>query len=220
MGGSPEQNIVLLGPPGAGKGTQATRLSERLGIPHISTGDILREAVAGGTELGQQAQAYMDRGDLVPDELVIGIARERLAQEDCASGFVLDGFPRTLPQAEALDEVIRDLGRQPLRVLNLEVDEEEILRRLSGRRVCRECGGIFHVDQEGVEEGGRCPDCGGELYQRSDDRREAIYERLRVYRLQTEPLIAYYADRDVLTTITAEGEPEEIAERVSSAAQS
>lgn len=219
MDGSSEHNIVMLGPPGAGKGTQATRLSERLGVPHISTGDILREAVAEGTELGQQAQAYMDRGDLVPDELVIGIARERLARQDCASGFVLDGFPRTLPQAETLDEVMRSLGRQPLRVLNLEVDEEEILRRLSGRRMCHGCEGIFHIDEEGVEDRGRCPDCGGELYQRTDDRREAIRERLAVYRRQTEPLIAYYTDRDVLTSITAEGGPEEIAERVSSAAR-
>lgn len=220
MSGSSEHNIVMLGPPGAGKGTQATRLSERLGVPHISTGDILREAVAQGTELGRQAQAYMDRGDLVPDEVVIGIARERLAREDCASGFVLDGFPRTLPQAEALDEVMRGLGRQPLSVLNLEVDEEEILRRLSGRRMCRACEGIFHVDEEGVEDGGRCPACGGELCQRTDDRREAIGERLAVYRLETEPLIAYYTDRDVLTSITGEGDPEEIAESVSSAAQS
>ena len=220
VSGSSERNTVMLGPPGAGKGTQAVRLSERLGIAHISTGDILRQAVAEGTELGRQAQAYMDRGDLVPDELVIGIARERLAQEDCAPGFVLDGFPRTLPQAEALDEVMRGLGRQPLRVLNLEVEEEEILRRLSGRRVCRSCEGIFHVDQEGVEGGGKCPDCGGELYQRTDDRREAIHERLRVYLRQTEPLIAYYTDREMLTSITAEGDPEGIAERVARAAQS
>ncbi|MGC9319781.1 MAG: adenylate kinase [Armatimonadota bacterium] len=211
-----ECNIVLLGPPGAGKGTQAKMLSDELDVPHISTGDILREAVAEDTDLGRKAKAYMDRGELVPDELVIAIARERLAQEDCEGGFILDGFPRTVAQAEALGEAMDDLGRDPLTVINLVVDEDEIVRRLSGRRLCSECGGIYHVDDEGVEDGGQCPDpdCDGELYQRSDDRPEAIRERLSVYREQTEPLIEYYDRRGVLVNVPGKGEPKEIFDRM------
>ncbi len=211
-----EHNVVLLGAPGAGKGTQAKMLSEELGVPHISTGDILRGAVAAGTELGAQAKGYMDRGELVPDELVIAIARERLAEDDCAPGFVLDGFPRTVAQAEALDEVMDELGRDPLCVINLAVDEDEIVRRLSGRRLCRGCEGIFHIDDEGVEDGGTCPnpDCDGELYQRSDDRPEAIRERLAVYRQQTQPLINYYGERGLLANVPGVGSPGEIAAAV------
>ncbi|MGD9495945.1 MAG: adenylate kinase [Armatimonadota bacterium] len=212
----PQTNVVLLGAPGAGKGTQAKMLGAKLGVPHISTGDILRAAVAQGTELGCQAQGYMDRGDLVPDELVIGIARERLAQPDCAAGFVLDGFPRTVAQAEALGEVMEELGRAPLIVINLVVDEDEVVRRLSGRRLCPQCGGIFHIDQEGVEDGSECPQtgCQGKLIQRSDDRPEAIRERLAVYRRQTEPLIDHYARSGRVVDVAGEGEPEQIAERV------
>lgn len=211
-----ENNVVLLGAPGAGKGTQAKMLSQRLGVPHISTGDILRGAVAADTELGRQAKGYMDRGELVPDELVIAIARERLREADCAPGFVLDGFPRTVPQAEALGEVMADLGRAPLLVVNLTVDEDEIVRRLSGRRLCRGCDGIYHIDDEGVEDGGACPspDCEGELYQRSDDQPEAIRERLAVYRRQTEPLIDYYDERGLLVNVEGEGSPEDIAGRL------
>lgn len=211
-----EHNVVLLGAPGAGKGTQAKMLSQRLGVPHISTGDILRGAVAAGSELGMQAKGYMDRGELVPDELVIAIARERLSEADCAPGFVLDGFPRTVPQAEALGEVMDDLGRAPLLVANLTVDEDEIVRRLSGRRLCRGCDGIYHIDDEGIEDGGACPnpDCAGELYQRSDDRAEAIRERLAVYQRQTEPLIDYYAERGLLVNVEGEGSPEDIAQRL------
>jgi len=209
----------MLGPPGAGKGTQAAVLSEGLGVVHISTGDILREAAAEGTELGRQADGYMDRGELVPDELVIALARERLAQDDCTSGFVLDGFPRTVDQAEALEEVMVGRGRGPLKVLNLEVREQELLRRLSGRRMCRDCEGIFHVDQEGVANGKRCPKCGGELYQRTDDLPEAVQERLVVYERQTEPLIRHYAERGLLINIPGEGDEEQIAQRVWSAAQ-
>lgn len=209
-----EHNVVLLGAPGAGKGTQAKMLSEKLAVPHISTGDILREAVAAGTDLGKQAKGYMDRGELVPDELVIAIARERLAQPDCAEGFVLDGFPRTVAQAEALGEVMAELEREPLVVINLTVDEDEIVRRLSGRRLCRGCDGIFHIDDEGVEDGGQCPNCGGELYQRSDDRPEAIRERLQVYHEQTQPLIDYYERRGVLVNVAGEGSPQDIAAQV------
>lgn len=213
-----EHNMVMLGPPGAGKGTQAVRLSERLGVPHISTGDILREAVANGTELGRQAKGYMDAGELVPDELVIGIARERIARADCAPGFVLDGFPRTVPQAEALSEAMAELGRAALRVVNLEVAQEEIVRRLSTRRTCRTCGGIYTVDDG--ETGDPCPrhGCDGELYQRSDDSAEAISERLRAYAAQTEPLIAYYGERGMLVNVPGEGAPDEIAEAVYAAA--
>jgi len=211
-----EHNVVLLGAPGAGKGTQAKMLSDELGVPHISTGDILRGAVAAGSELGAQAKGYMDRGELVPDELVIAIARERLAQADCAPGFVLDGFPRTVAQAEALDQVVDELGREALIVINLAVDEDEIVRRLSGRRLCRGCEGIFHIDDEGVEDGGACPnpDCDDELYQRSDDRPEAIRERLEVYRRQTQPLIDYYGERGLLVNVSGVGGPEEIAAAV------
>ena len=212
-----ENNVVLLGAPGAGKGTQAKILSAELEVPHISTGDILREAVAEGTELGQEAKDYMDRGELVPDELVIAIARERLAQSDCEDGFVLDGFPRTVEQAEALGEMLDDLGREPLTVVNLTVDEDELVRRLSGRRLCRgDCGGIYHVAEEGIETGAECPDqdCDGELFQRSDDQPEAIRERLEVYRAQTQPLIDYYDERGVLVNVSGEGDPDQIAERV------
>ena len=212
-----EYNVVLLGAPGAGKGTQAKRLAAELDVPHISTGDILREAVANDTELGREAKGYMDAGELVPDELVIAIARERLARPDCEDGFVLDGFPRTVEQAEALGEMLDDLGREPLTVVNLKVDEDEIIRRLSGRRLCRgDCGGIYHVDEEGIETGAACPaeGCEGELYQRSDDHPEAIRERLEVYKEQTQPLIDYYDERGVLVNVSGEGDPDEIAERV------
>lgn len=213
-----EYNVVLLGAPGAGKGTQAKMLSAALEVPHISTGDILREAVSEGTDLGREAKGFMDRGELVPDGLVIAIARERLAQADCADGFVLDGFPRTVEQAEALGEMLDDLGREPITVVNLAVDEDELIRRLSGRRLCKgDCGGIYHVDQEGVESGAQCPDpnCDGVLYQRSDDQAEAIRERLEVYKAQTQPLIDYYGARDVLVDVSGEGDPDAIAERVS-----
>jgi len=209
-----EHNIVMLGPPGAGKGTQAVRLSRRLGVPHISTGDILREAVANDTELGRQAKGYMDAGELVPDELVIAIARARLAREDCAGGFVLDGFPRTVPQAEALGEVVDELGREPLLVINLRVPEEEIIRRLSTRRTCEECGGIYTAEDGDIGDPCPDPDCDGRLYQRSDDTPEAIAERLRAYAAQTAPLIEYYDGRGLLVNVSGEGAPDDIAQAV------
>jgi len=214
-----ERNIVMLGPPGAGKGTQAVRLSERLRVPHISTGDILRESVANDTELGRRAKGYMDAGELVPDELVIAIARQRIARDDCERGFVLDGFPRTVPQAEALGATMAELGREPLRVINLQVSEDEIIRRLSTRRTCRGCGGIYTVEHG--DTGDPCPDpnCSGELYQRSDDRPEAIAERLRAYATQTQPLIDYYDERGVLVNVPGEGAPDQIAEAVFRAAR-
>ena len=213
-----EYNLVMLGPPGAGKGTQAVRLSETLAVPHISTGDILREAVADGTELGTQAKGFMDAGELVPDELVIAIAKERVARDDCAAGFVLDGFPRTVPQAEALAEMMAGIGRQDLLVINLAVAEGEIVRRLSSRRMCKECGGIFSTSDG--ESGDPCPTegCDGKLYQRSDDAAEAITERLRAYAAQTEPLITFYGERGLLVNVEGEGAPDDIAEAVHEAA--
>lgn len=205
-------DIILLGPPGAGKGTQAEILSGRLGILHISTGDILREAAAAGTPLGQTAKEYMDRGDLVPDELMVDLVEERLQQADTADGVMLDGFPRTLPQAEALTEVMEAGGRGEFVVLAVEVPEPELVRRLSGRRVCRSCGKITHVD--GLPAGATaCSECGGEIYQRDDDAPEAVAQRLRVYARQTEPLLAYYEERGNLVTVDGVGDPGQIAER-------
>jgi len=205
----------LLGPPGAGKGTQAEGLVERYGVVHVSTGDMLRAAVAQSTELGLQAKKYMDAGDLVPDELVIGIVRERLAEDDIQSGGVLlDGFPRTLPQAEALAKVLDELEMQTPLVINLEVDDEEVVRRLSTRRMCRQCGAIYNLDRDGLDVGDKCPKCGGEIYQRDDDKPEAIRERLRVYYEQTAPLIDYYKQRGMLLAVRSEGTVEEVTQRL------
>ena len=182
--------LILLGPPGAGKGTQAKRLASGLGAPQISTGDILRQAVSDGTELGRKAKSFMDRGALVPDEVVIGIIEERLRRHDCARGYILDGFPRTLPQAEALLRTLTSIQASLDRVLSIEVPEEELVKRLAGRRVCRACGYMYHVKTNPARQAGVCDKCGGSLYQRDDDKEETIRHRLRVYREQTEPLIA------------------------------
>lgn len=204
--------IVLFGPPGAGKGTQAGLLSGKFGAVHVSTGDILREAVAKGTEVGKKAQGYMERGELVPDHLVIEIAKQKLA-EIGRSGFLLDGFPRTVPQAEALDAALEEVGLPLDAVVNLRVPEEELVKRLSGRRVCRGCGRPFHADTmpDGIKE---CNACGGEIVQRADDRPEAVRNRLRVYREQTSPLIEYYRERGLLREIEATGAIDEVFERV------
>ncbi len=194
-------NLILLGPPGAGKGTQAKRIVEKYGIPQISTGDMFREAVAKGTELGKKAKEYMDRGELVPDEIVIGIVRERLSQPDCERGFILDGFPRTLNQAEALDEMLDDMGRRIDAVINIVVPDEEILKRIVYRRICKECGAVYNLIYNPPERDGICDKCGGELYQRDDDKEETVRERLRVYREQTEPLIEYYGRKNLIRDI-------------------
>lgn len=194
-------NLILLGPPGAGKGTQAKMLTDRFSIPQISTGDILRAAVKEGTPMGVKAKSFMDAGSLVPDEVVVGIVRERLQKPDCENGFILDGFPRTVAQADALQENLRELGKELDSVISLEVDTEALVERLTGRRTCRNCGRGYHVKFDPPGTSGRCDTCDGELYQRDDDREETIRKRLAVYRDQTAPLAAYYRQQELLTVI-------------------
>ncbi len=203
------QNLMLLGAPGAGKGTQAKRLVELKGIPQISTGDMLRAAVKNETPMGLEAKRYMDAGDLVPDEVVIGIVRDRLAESDCTNGFILDGFPRTVAQAAALAEFA------PLHcVLNISVPEDAVVGRLSGRRTCKACGAIFHVVNSPASVDGVCDACGGQLYQRSDDNEASIRTRLAAYREKTAPLETFYGDLGVLKNIDGLGSPAEIEARV------
>lgn len=184
--------MILLGPPGSGKGTQAKMLCERLGVPQISTGDMLRAAVQEGTPMGLRAKAEMEAGGLVPDEVVVGIVKERLAKPDCGKGFILDGFPRTLPQADALKQTLADLKKELDAVVSLEVDEDAVVGRIAGRRTCRDCGKMYHVEFDAPTVADKCDKCGGELYQRDDDQEATIRKRLEVYARQTEPLIAYY----------------------------
>lgn len=185
-------NVVLLGPPGAGKGTQAARIVEKYGVPHISTGDIFRANIKAGTELGKRAQEYMNRGELVPDELVVEIATDRLAADDCKEGFLLDGFPRTVFQAEKLDEFMASKGRKIEHVLNIEVGRDDLMARLTGRRVCKSCGASFHVVNIPPKQEGICDNCGAELVQRADDNEETASNRIEVYNRETKPLIDYY----------------------------
>ncbi|EHM09760.1 adenylate kinase family protein [Thermanaerovibrio velox DSM 12556] len=197
--------VILLGPPGAGKGTQAAAVKERFQIPHISTGDMLREHVKEGTELGRKAKEYMDGGKLVPDDLIIAMMEDRLSKEDCAGGFLLDGFPRTLPQAEALDRLLSKMGIKLDGVVLLDVSDDVVVERLSGRRVCRSCGAIYHVSFHPSSRGDLCEACGGELYQRDDDREEVIRRRLKVYHEQTAPLESYYEGKGLLRRVSGEG---------------
>ncbi len=203
-------NIIMLGPPGAGKGTQAKMLVEKLGIPQISTGDMLRAAVKEGTPMGLKAKEYMDGGKLVPDEVVIGIVKDRLGAADCAKGFILDGFPRTIPQAEALDKVLSEMGKKIEYVVNVAVPESELLDRLTGRRTCKKCGAMYHVKFNAPKQEGVCDKCGGELYQRDDDKEETILNRLKVYNDQTAPLIEYYKKQGVLVDIDGSKEIKDI----------
>jgi len=207
-------NIIMLGPPGAGKGTQAKMMVEKLGIPQISTGDMLRAAVKEGTELGRKAKEYMDGGKLVPDEVVIGIVKERLAQSDCNKGFILDGFPRTIPQAEALGKVLGELGKEIEYVINVAIPNKELLTRLTGRRTCRKCGAMYHVLFNPPQKEGVCDKCGGELYQRDDDKEDTIIQRLKVYEDQTAPLIEYYGRKGVLCDVDGTGSIQEIFQEI------
>jgi adenylate kinase len=206
--------IILLGPPGAGKGTQAKLLIERLGVPQISTGDMLRAAVKAGTPLGREAKAYMDRGALVPDGVIIGLVRERLQAADCVRGYVLDGFPRTVAQAEALEKTLLDLRLSLDHVLCLEVPPEDLVVRIAGRRTCRACGAMFHVRFSPTKRDGACDACGGETYQREDDREDTVRRRLEVYAQQTEPLVRFYEGRGLLRRIAGTGEIPEIFARM------
>ncbi len=196
--------IILMGGPGAGKGTQANPLVEKFKFPHISTGDMFRAAIKEGTALGLKAKSYMDAGGLVPDEVTIGIVEERLALPDCAEGFLLDGFPRTLAQGSALADILDRLGMKLDGVINIEVDEEVLIPRLTGRRVCRKCGSSYHMIFNPPAQEGGCGQCGGELYQRSDDTVETAKNRLNVYNSQTEPLIAFYEEKGLLKRINGD----------------
>lgn len=193
--------MIFLGPPGSGKGTQAKMISERLAIPQISTGDMLRAAVSEGTPMGLKAKALMEQGALVSDEVVVGIVRERLAKADCEKGFILDGFPRTVAQADALGETLADLGKKLDAVVSLVVDDEAVVERVAGRRTCRDCGKMYHVRFDPPQTEGRCDNCGGELFLRDDDREETIRKRLDVYREQTAPLIDYYRNLGLLSEV-------------------
>jgi adenylate kinase len=205
--------LVLVGPPGAGKGTQAEFIAERFSIPKISTGDIFRSNVSGGTELGKLAKSYMDAGDLVPDKVTVAMVRDRLGEPDAAAGFLLDGFPRNVAQAYELDSALGDLATSLDVVLELEVDSEEVVRRLSGRRMCRKCGHIWHVDYEPTDAEGVCDLCGGDLFQRDDDKAETVRHRLDVYAEQTSPLINFYDQRSQLVVVDALGAVEDVTER-------
>ena len=206
--------IVLVGPPGAGKGTQATRLADKLRVPHISTGDLFRANISQQTELGKLAKSYMDAGNLVPDEVTIAMAKDRMEQPDAENGFLLDGFPRNVSQAEALDELLKTEGIKLDAVLDLEVPEEEVVKRIAGRRICRnDSAHVFHVTYSPAKKEGVCDVCGGELYQRDDDSEDTVRTRLEVYHTQTEPIIDYYKAQGLVVTIPALGKVEEVTAR-------
>ncbi|MDQ4007396.1 MAG: adenylate kinase [Actinomycetota bacterium] len=209
--------LVLVGPPGAGKGTQAKYLAKHFGIPQISTGDIFRANVVERTELGQEAKRYMDAGDLVPDEVTIAMVKGRLGEDDAASGFLLDGFPRTEPQAEALRDMLEQMGTPLDGVLELRVDDDEVVRRLSGRRTCRKCGHVWHLEFDPPRKAGVCDLCEGQLFQRDDDLPETIRRRLDVYAEQTAPLVDFYKDAGLLVTIEAVGPVDGVTKRAISA---
>ena len=194
-------NIIMLGAPGAGKGTQAAVLCEHFGIPTISTGNMIREALKNGTEMGLKAKSYMDDGKLVPDEVVIGIVKERLGEDDCKKGFILDGFPRTVDQADALEGILKDLGLSLTRVLNISVPASDLIERAVGRRICKKCGATYHVKFNPPKKEGVCDACGGELFQRADDTEETMKNRLSVYEASTKPLIEYYEKKGVYTEV-------------------
>jgi adenylate kinase len=209
-----ELNLILLGPPGSGKGTQGERLQADFRLPYYATGDILRAAVRDGTDLGRQAKEYMDRGDLVPDDVIIGMIAERVESPEAADGFILDGFPRTTAQAEALDEEMERLGKRLTAAILIDVSDDEVIRRLSGRRTCEKGGHIFHVEFDPPKEEGVCDLCGGRLAVRDDDKPEVIRNRLDQYHTKTEPLISYYEGKGILRTVEGRQEPEEVSDRI------
>ncbi len=206
--------VVLLGPPGAGKGTQAKLLREKFEACQVSTGDILRKAVADQSPLGKEASEYIHRGALVPDSLIVKLVAERLKEKDCENGFILDGFPRTIPQAQSLDEILKKMGLALDAVLSVQVPSGVIVERLAGRRTCKNCGALYHQDFDPPQNKGACDRCGGELFQRDDDREETISARLKVYETQTAPLIAYYRERGLLREIDGVGKVEDIRNRL------
>ena len=211
-----KKNIILMGPPGAGKGTLAKQLKEALHLVHISTGDMFRDAIKAQTELGKLAQSYIDHGDLVPDEVTIGLVKERLSQKDCEGGFLLDGFPRTLPQAEALSEIAKEISREIDVVVNLDCDVDELVRRISGRRVCKNCGAPYHVITMKPKVEGVCDLCGGPLYQRKDDNEDALKVRLTHYEEETKPLLDYYQKLGLLASFNSLVGKENLFDEVSS----
>ena len=206
--------ILLMGPPGAGKGTQAERLIAEYGIPQISTGDMFRAAVKSGTALGKEAKSYMDKGALVPDSVTVGIVKERLAEDDCKKGWILDGFPRTTAQAAALDAILHDMGISLTAVLNIQAEKEGLIRRVCGRFVCRKCGASFHKEFRPPKQEGICDTCGGELYQRDDDKEETMKQRLFVYENSTAPLIDYYKASGVLYDIDGDKSMDEVHDEI------
>ena len=196
--------IVLLGPPGAGKGTQAANIVKKYEIPHISTGDIFRKNIKEETELGKKAKEYIDKGLLVPDDIVVAIVKDRLTMEDCQHGFMLDGFPRTVAQAQALDEELQKLGLSLDKVINIEVAKKELVERAVGRRICKDCGSTYHIKFNPPSQNGVCDECGGELYQRKDDTQETVRKRIEIYLQETKPLINHYKKHDILVKIDGE----------------
>jgi adenylate kinase len=209
--------ILLMGPPGAGKGTQAERLISEYGIPQISTGDMFRAAVKAGTALGKEAKSYMDKGALVPDSVTVGIVKERLAEADCQKGWILDGFPRTAAQAAALDAILHDMGISLTSVLNITANKDDLVKRICGRFVCRSCGASFHKEFRPPKKAGVCDVCGGELYQRDDDKEETVNQRLSVYESSTKPLIDYYEASGVLANIDGDKSMDEVHDQIVSA---
>ena len=203
-------NIILMGLPGAGKGTQAEKIVQKYGIPHISTGDMFRQAIQDQTPLGMQAKSYMDKGELVPDEITVGIVCERLAQKDCQHGFLLDGFPRTVAQAESLQQILTELGKQLHYCLYIKVDPDLLKERLTGRRICKSCGRTYHLQYNPPKEQGVCDHCGGELYQRADDAPETVENRLSVNLKQMDPLIAFYKEKGYLKTVDGEQDIDQV----------
>ena len=205
------KKLLIMGPPGAGKGTQAANIVTEYGVSHISTGDMFRSAIKNGTEMGKLAQSFMEKGELVPDSVTVGIVKERLAQNDCSeNGFLLDGFPRNLDQAHSLDTILEELGYKLDAVINVSVDNEILIGRIIGRRICRQCGATYHVEFNKPKTEGVCDSCGGELYTRKDDTRETAENRLNVYSSQTQPLLDFYAERGLLAEINGDQAVEKV----------